>query len=197
MDLKTGIRMIFVDLDGTLLQGVDTVSPRTISAFEQVRAKGILPVIATGRIAYEADFASRAIGADGYLIAMNGLAVYEDYRAGKLLYEAYMQKEATDQIITLLRKKQVFFQAYAGNRACCQADRVALIHSCGMDEEHIRFFSGTMRIVEDLKAYLTEKDLNVNKFFVSVAREDEAVSLREELEGIKGVKTFHLCGWIL
>lgn len=69
---NTEIKAVFVDLDGTLLQGVDTVLPRTRSAFAQIREAGILPVIATGRLAYEADFAVRAIGADGYMIAMNG-----------------------------------------------------------------------------------------------------------------------------
>lgn len=99
MKQQPGIRMVFVDLDGTLLQGVDTVSARTVRAFEKVRAKGITPVIATGRLAYEADFASRAIGADGYLIAMNGLAVYEDYHTGAILYEAYMPQDAATYII--------------------------------------------------------------------------------------------------
>lgn len=47
MKQQPGIRMVFVDLDGTLLQGVDTVSARTVRAFEKVRAKGITPVIAT------------------------------------------------------------------------------------------------------------------------------------------------------
>lgn len=39
MKQQPGIRMVFVDLDGTLLQGVDTVSARTVRAFEKVRAK--------------------------------------------------------------------------------------------------------------------------------------------------------------
>ena len=189
MEQDIGIRMVFVDLDGTLLQGVDTVTPRTIHAFEQIRKRGIRPVIATGRLAYEADFASRAIGADGALIAMNGLAVYEDYRAGKLLYEAYMPEDAVDYIIRFLLRQDVFFQAYAGNRACCQASRAGHIHTCGMDEEHIRFFAGTMQIADDLQAYLAEKQLRVNKFFISMAETEKISALRAVLDSIPGIKT--------
>lgn len=187
--MEQGIRMVFVDLDGTLLQGVDTVSERTVRAFQALQSKGITPVIATGRLAYEADFASRAIGADGYLIAMNGLAVYEDYRAGRLLYEAYMPDETTAYIIRCLLRQEVFFQAYAGNRAYCPESRAQFIHTCGMDAEHVRFFSGTQRIVPDLAAYLREKSLRVNKFFASVADTARIPALRAVLDDIPGVKT--------
>lgn len=189
MKQQPGIKMVFVDLDGTLLQGVDTVSARTVRAFERVREKGIIPVIATGRLAYEADFAARAIGADGFLIAMNGLTVYEDYRRGTVLYEAYMPEDASVYIIRCLLRQGVFFQAYAGNRAYCQANRAEAIHHCGMDAEHVRFFSGTQRVVPDLEEHLARKRLRVNKFFVSVDETARIPALRAVLDDIPGVRT--------
>lgn len=189
MKQQPGIKMVFVDLDGTLLQGVDTVSARTVRAFERVREKGIVPVIATGRLAYEADFAARAIGADGFLIAMNGLTVYEDYRRGTVLYEAYMPEDASVYIIRCLLRQGVFFQAYAGNRAYCQANRAESIHHCGMDAEHVRFFSGTQRVVPDLEEHLARKRLRVNKFFVSVDETARIPALRAVLDDIPGVRT--------
>lgn len=189
MKQQPGIKMVFVDLDGTLLQGVDTVSARTVRAFERVREKGIIPVIATGRLAYEADFAARAIGADGFLIAMNGLTVYEDYRRGTVLYEAYMPEDASVYIIRCLLRQGVFFQAYAGNRAYCQANRAESIHHCGMDAEHVRFFSGTQRVVPDLEEHLARKRLRVNKFFVSVDETARIPALRAVLDDIPGVRT--------
>lgn len=189
MKQQPGIKMVFVDLDGTLLQGVDTVSARTVRAFERVREKGIIPVIATGRLAYEADFAARAIGADGFLIAMNGLTVYEDYRRGTVLYEAYMPEDASVYIIRCLLRQGVFFQAYAGNRAYCQANRAESIHHCGMDAEHVRFFSGTQQVVPDLEEHLARKRLRVNKFFVSVDETARIPAVRAVLDDIPGVRT--------
>lgn len=186
---NTEIKALFVDLDGTLLQGVDTVSPRTRLAFAQIRKAGVLPVIATGRLAYEADFAVRAIGADGYMIAMNGLAVYEDYRTGTLLYEAGMPEKTTKNILRILLEQNVFFEAYAGNRAHCQRDRVALIQCCGMDEEHIRFFSDSMEVVEDLPSHLFKRKLKVNKFFASLENPADIPPLRRALDALPGVRT--------
>jgi hypothetical protein len=184
------IRAVFVDLDGTLLQGVNTITPRTVAAFEKIRAKGIVPVVATGRLAYEADFAVRAINADRYMIAMNGLAVYDDYRTGHLLYEAYFPEKAAEEILQLLLRENVFFEAYAKNRAWCQTDRAGLIQSCGMDEEHIRFFGDRMELADCLLECLQQKKLRVNKFFVSEANSDRAIQLRDALRQIRGIYAF-------
>lgn len=186
---NTEIKAVFVDLDGTLLQGVDTIPPRTRTAFAKIRDLGILPVIATGRPAREADFAVRAIGAGGYMIAMNGLAVYEDYRAGTLLYEAAMPKDAAAAVLRLLLEKGVFFEAYCGDRAYCQQERAALIEHCGMSEAHVRFFSDTMETVPDLSACLAAGKLKVSKFFVSLEDVEQIPPLRAAAGVLPGVRT--------
>jgi len=183
------IKAVFVDLDGTLLHGMDTITPRTIRAFEQICEKGITPVIATGRPAYEADFAAQAIGADQYFIVMNGAAVYQKYYTGELLFEAQLSKPAAEQVYRMLAQRQVFFEVYAGGRAVCQADYARRIHSCGMTREQVRFFSEKMLTVEDLPGYLAEKQLAVHKFFISVERREEAASLRAMIEQVPGVRT--------
>lgn len=189
MEQPRGIRAVFIDLDGTLLQGVDTVSPRNIAAVQCIREKGILPVITTGRPAYEADFAVRAVGADAYMIAMNGLAVYEDYRSRRLLHEAYMPEESISFILSWLLDHKVFFEAYIGDRAYCQRSVKPLIHGCGMTESQIAFFSGTMQEVDDLAGYLQEKHRRVNKLFFSMAEVERIPALREVLDKLPGVKT--------
>lgn len=183
------IRAVFVDLDGTLLQGVSTVTPRTAEAFRRIQEAGVTPIIATGRLAYEADIAMRATGADGYMIAMNGLAVYDDYRAGHLLQESFLDAAVVPRIIDLLLQENVFFEAYAANRAYCQSDRTHLIHDCGMDQEHADFFGALVQEVEDLPSHLREKKLRVNKFFVSVADESRIPAIRAALDAMDGANT--------
>ena len=189
MKRSEAIRAVFIDLDGTLLQGVDTVSPRNIAAVQRIQEKGIMPIITTGRPAYEADFAVRAIGADAYMIAMNGLQVYEDYRSRKLLYEAYMQTKASRQIIAYLLEQKVFFEAYIGDRAYCQRSVKPHIYHCGMSEDNIRFFLSTMQEVDDLQQYLDEKQLHVNKLFFSKAEIEAIPQMRAALDDMAGVQT--------
>ena len=140
MKQSKDIRAVFLDLDGTLLRGADTISERNLRALRRIQERGVIPVIATGRPAGETDFAVRATGADRYLIVMNGLAVYEDYRTRTLLHEAHLSDEAVELIIPWLLEQHIFFEAYIGERSVCQRRAAEWIQTCGMSEDQIRFF---------------------------------------------------------
>lgn len=189
MKRNTVIRAVFVDLDGTLLCGANHVSARTIEAFRRVREAGIIPIICTGRLAYESDFAVQAIGADGYLIACNGADVYLDYAQKKRIYNVYTEQPQVRKIIDLLHEQNVFFQAYAENRAYTQKDRADLVSIC-WDAQHAQFFSEHMVVVDDLNRHLEENNLPVNKFFVGVEREEQMQGIRAALEKIPGIITY-------
>lgn len=183
------IKLVFVDLDGTLLQGMETLTPRTIEAFERICEKGVTPVIATGRPAYEAGFAAQAVGADQYFIVMNGAAVYRTYYTKELLYERHLPQTAVERVYQLLSRRAVFFEVYANGRALCQANIASKIQSCGMTGEQAAFFSKMMLTVDDLPSYIAEKQLKINKFFISVENSEEIAPLRLMLEQIPGLRT--------
>lgn len=185
------IRAVFVDLDGTLLRGVNTVTPRTIAAFERIRAIGILPVIATGRLAYDANDALHAIGADRYLIAMNGLEIYDDYRSGHLLSAVALEPSTAERLLTLCLREQVFFHIYARNRAYCQADCAPLLADSGMDQEHIDYYASRQNVVSDLRRELTSAKLN--KFFVCTADPNKFQRIKAGLQQIPGVQAHFPC----
>lgn len=79
------IKMVFMDYDGTLVQGGSRVPERTREAFRKIKALGITPVICTGSSAADAAFAIEAIGADEYLVADSGQEVYRNFREKQLL----------------------------------------------------------------------------------------------------------------
>lgn len=183
------IKAVFVDLDGTLLRTVDSVSPRTITAFRKLKEKGITPVIATGRPACESDFAIRAIGADGLLIVMNGLEIYENYASRRLLFESYMTGEQTECLISWLLENQIFFEAFIGEQSYCQTDNHKLIYGCGMNREQAHFFANIVKVKDDILAYVRENHLHVNKALVSVADTSLIPALRRHFETIPGIQT--------
>ena len=47
---KSEIRMIALDLDGTLLRSDSSVSPRTLGAIQEACSRGVVVAIATGRM---------------------------------------------------------------------------------------------------------------------------------------------------
>lgn len=183
------IKVVFVDLDGTLLRTVDSVSPRTVEAFQRLKERGITPVIATGRPACESDFAIRAIGADGFLIVMNGLEIYENYASRRLMYESYMTCEQTERLIPWLLENHIFFEAFIGEQSYCQTDNHKLIYNCGMNREQSLFFANIVKVKDDIMAYIRENNLHVNKTLVSVADTSRIPELRRHFEAIPGIQT--------
>lgn len=189
VERNLNIKAVFVDLDGTLLKGVDGISQRTADAFHKIRARGIIPVIATGRPACESDFAVRAIGADQFLIVMNGLEIYEDYASRRLLYEAYMTPEQVECIIPWLLQNKLFIEVFIGEQSYCQTDNHKLIWDCGMTLEHSRFFADIVEVRDDLMGYIHENGLHVNKVLISVADIARIPALRRRMEAVPGIQT--------
>ena len=72
------IKMIVTDLDGTLLNTQNTISEKNKAAFKKAKEKGIIPVVATGRIDKEGWFAAEAIGGTDYMpVSYTHLDVYK------------------------------------------------------------------------------------------------------------------------
>lgn len=188
MNQPKDIKVVFIDLDGTLLYHMDRVSERNIQAIRRIQEKGVRTVIATGRPAYETDFAVQATGSDTYLITMNGVTVYQDYKTRTLLYEAYMQNRASKQIIAYLLKQQVFFEAYIGERAYYPVGTEVFLRGSSIPEDKIQFFLQTAQPIEDIQ-HICEKQLHISKFFFAESRPERIAAMRDALGGMNGVRT--------
>ncbi len=70
-------RLVATDVDGTLLDPMDTVTPRTVAAIANARAAGTQVVLATGRPARWIPAAAAAAGLDGYAVCANGAVLYD------------------------------------------------------------------------------------------------------------------------
>ncbi len=78
-------RLLFLDLDGTLVGPGDLISPRTRDALHQAQRQGCVLVICTGRSRYAAQHIAAQIGgAVGYGIASNGSVVFQWEHTGAL-----------------------------------------------------------------------------------------------------------------
>jgi Cof subfamily protein (haloacid dehalogenase superfamily) len=70
-------RLVATDVDGTLLDPMDTVTPRTVAAIANARAAGTAVVLATGRPVRWIPDVAAAAGLDGYAVCANGAVLYD------------------------------------------------------------------------------------------------------------------------
>ncbi|WP_320046320.1 Cof-type HAD-IIB family hydrolase [uncultured Ilyobacter sp.] len=77
MDDKNKIKIVAIDLDGTLLNSHHEVSPKNVDVLKKLEKNGVKVVITTGR-AYEATIKFyKEIGLNGEVICYNGAVVYD------------------------------------------------------------------------------------------------------------------------
>ncbi len=117
------IKMIVTDLDGTLLNTQNTISEKNKAAFKKAKEKGIIPVVATGRIDKEGWFAAEAIGGTDYMLSGNG-GVVRDYKKDIVIFEDALSKEIIRQIIELVDQYDgIFVQAHTIHGCVCTKRR--------------------------------------------------------------------------
>ncbi|MDR0846478.1 MAG: Cof-type HAD-IIB family hydrolase [Lactobacillales bacterium] len=100
------IKLIAIDLDGTLLNSAKTISPRNIEALKKAEAQGVKVVITTGRPLAMIEPYIEAIGShkeDDYSITFNGGLVQRNL-SGEILAKRLMTREEVDDIARLARE---------------------------------------------------------------------------------------------
>ena len=130
-------KVLFTDLDGTLLNDQKEISPIDAAAIRQMVAEGHRIVIATGRpLSSAIKQAERLdlIHEGSYLIAYNGCMLY-DIGAGRILYQALLPLPLVYEIFDLANACGIHIQTYRG-------DKILVEPRC-VDEELTFYCRGT------------------------------------------------------
>ncbi|KAG2437621.1 hypothetical protein HYH02_011260 [Chlamydomonas schloesseri] len=114
------IRLIVTDVDGTLLDSNQQLTPEVLQAVKEARGLGVPLVLATGKARgpWTADVLPR-LELDTPGVFMQGLIVYDSQ--GRILYERRLAEDVTRDCVALAAKLGVTLTAYCGDRILCAA----------------------------------------------------------------------------
>jgi Cof subfamily protein (haloacid dehalogenase superfamily) len=110
------IRLIALDLDGTLVGDDLVVRPRVLQAVTAAQARGIVVTIVTGRMFQAARPFARALAIEGPMVCYQGAAVYEA-ASGALLRETPVQPDVTRDTLEWAHANGVHAQCYANDQS--------------------------------------------------------------------------------
>ena len=105
------MKLIALDLDGTLFNNKSQISKENIKAIKEATAAGINVVISTGRPFGGLPFEAIKDTGIRYAITANGSAIYE-IDTKKCLYENCLSDETAFSIIDYLMTKRVHMDAF-------------------------------------------------------------------------------------
>lgn len=185
--MKENIKLIAMDLDGTVLNNEGRLSERTKRALEGAAEKGISIVIASGR-AYTS-LPEEVLRLPGlvYAITSNGSAVY-DTASGERRFEFLMEAGRVDEILELIEEEpqtaiEVFYQGspYASEKFL--RDPVAY----GAPSRAISYLKSSRVPVEDLTAFVREHRAELDSIDIIVDGPLVKLEWLENLEKIGGL----------
>lgn len=99
------IKMIFLDIDGTLYNTEKQVTEYTKNVLNRVKDKGIYVVLCSGRSNRDVCEISKDVNASKYVISSNGAFVY-NYVDDVDIFESVMEKESLEKMWTLCEKEK-------------------------------------------------------------------------------------------
>ena len=159
---KQDIRLIALDLDGTLLNSQKQLSPRNLAALTRTAELGTEIVPATGRFFGGLPEAVRALPFLHYAVTINGAFVC-GLPGGAPIYKAEIPWRDAVSLLRYLDEWGVVYDCYADNAAWITASMRERVHEYVRDPIYLDLIQRLREPVEDLAAFLTERKLDVQK----------------------------------
>lgn len=149
------IKLIALDLDGTLLNSCGYVTNETIMAITTAIEKGVEVVLATGRSVGLICDNLRDIKEIKYVIASNGAAVI-DLRENKVIFSEYISVEVLKKIIEIIEKFPIVVEFYSNGYIYIDEDIIVNTSKYGISNETIKFISNNHKLVKNIFPLIRE-----------------------------------------
>lgn len=160
---KAKIRLIAIDLDGTMLNQEKKVTRHTKEVLIQAEQKGIFIVPATGRHYY--GIPEEVVGLEGvrYFLTTNGAAVFDKVQ-GNYLYEDAMPCDFALRVLKKLMQYDILIDAFIGGNAYRTEADMDYVKELQMSDVMKEFMRKSRKKVPSLYRYIEENHLDVHKF---------------------------------
>ena len=174
------IRVIALDLDGTLLNSNKELSADNLAALKSAADAGIEIVPTTGRFYGGMPEAVRALPFVRYVISINGAEV-RDLQTDEIIYRAEIPCAQAVEIMAALDRHPVIYDCYQENAAFMTADMKAQADEIVSSPHYRKMIRELRQSVPELKAFLSERGLDIQKIQLFTNRPELRLQLLADL----------------
>ena len=156
------IKLVALDLDGTLFDNSSRISERNLSAIRSITDKGIHVVISTGRPFEGIPFDQIKGTGINYAITANGSGIYE-ISTGKCLYENAMDEELVTPILNFLLTRDIHMDAFIGGKGYTPVQCVETAQKLTVPSSIKNYIITTRTRLDNILQFIHENQLKVQK----------------------------------
>ena len=156
------IKLVALDLDGTLFDNSSRISERNLTAIRSITDKGIHVVISTGRPFEGIPFDQIKGTGINYAITANGSGIYE-ISTGKCLYENAMDEELVTPILNFLLTRDIHMDAFIGGKGYTPIQCVETAQKMTVPSSIKNYIITTRTRLDNILQFIHENQLKVQK----------------------------------
>ena len=156
------MKLIALDLDGTLLNSGKVVSERNAAALSLAAAQGNVIAPATGRALRAIPEQVMAFPFVHYAITINGAKV-SDTRTGQAVLRAEIALDTCLRLLDFVGRYDAMYDCYWNDTGWVDRSFLERVRYYNSDEEVVTLLRTTRAPVDDLKAFLRENGQPVQK----------------------------------
>ncbi len=175
----TKIKLVALDLDGTLFNSQGLITETTKAEIKRIIAAGVHVVISTGRPFNGVPFAQLEGSGIDYASTTNGAALYR-ISTGECLFEDCMDFGVSGPIIEYLVKKDIHIDVYMKGEgftlARCRENLDRLPFKPAMK----KYIIDTRTVVDDLYSYIRDCGVKVQKMTLNFYPQPDGTRLHRE-----------------
>ena len=176
------IKLLALDVDGTLFDDSGKISQASIDAMNQAREAGIEVVPTSGRD-YDGIPWDQLEKVDiNYVITTNGSAVYEA-KTKKCLYEKYLDSGKMIPIFEYLLKKEIYINVFVDGVNYTPVQVYSYIDNLDLPDYVIQHMKENRKGITDLIEYLKNGDAKMQKATLNFQKQENGEFLnRKEVQ---------------
>ena len=176
---KQKVRMLALDLDGTLLTNDKRLTVRTGEALLAAADAGILPVIVTGRPLSGLPKAIRELPCIRYAVTSNGAST-ADLLTGEILRSACLDAEVAKEIIRIPMERGLIHSAFIDGTGYCEPEYLELQYCFFRGTPQEEYVWNSRKSTDDIEALIRSHPGGVENIWCIAANQAE----RDEIAGI-------------
>ena len=186
--MRKDLKMIAIDLDGTLLRDDCTISERTRESCGGSGKKRIPDRAHNGPLLSQCPVCFKRFQGDFLFHKTVNGSVITDGRTGDVLYFHEMDMDNVRKIYELAAQYDTYVEIYAGQDAYMDVKGQEVIRRCGLPVEYCDQLLATNKMTADYRQLLAEDGMTrVGKVHILVSKMEEKDKLIREIDMLPGV----------
>lgn len=180
------VKLIALDMDGTILNSSGLMSNLTIPAIKEANDKNITVSLATGRTLSEISIVTNNTNLIRYSICSNGACVW-DLQESKVIYSNLLSTESLKKIYNVLSPYDTLMDAYVEGKAYAKKTSEERLKLFGVPTKYIELLAKGRELVESLKGFLFNRNKPIEKLNIRLSDPEQTRQVWNLLKEIPGI----------